>query len=413
MTVIRFLLRNWPLKLLALGLAIILYAGMVILQNTQTWPGAVQIVPVHQPDNSFLVSPETMPSVSDIRYIAPADVRLTASSFSATIDLSGVKVAEGESSLVKVRLQVDDTRVQIVDYRPQQIRVELDPIVTSQVSVRVTVGKPPSGLEPGTPVASPDEVNVTGAASLVKKVAYAEAPVTIDASGLDVNKYVPLVARDVNDGLVQNVQLDPVSVNVQIPVGSQLRTVTVPVHPVTTGSPTAGYYISSIEIEPLLVSVRGQANALAKLGTPPVAKTKPISVAGATTDISLDAKLDLPAGVEATSTSTISVVIHFQSPDSSRSVTVGVVPDGARPDRVYRLSTSDVVVTIGGPEAALNALDTASLYATVSVGDLGLGSHTNVNVSIALPPGFKLLAISPPAISVVVEVAPAPSPSSS
>jgi YbbR domain-containing protein len=408
MTVVRFLLHNWPLKVLALGLAILLYAGMVVLQNTQPWPGQVPVLPVNQPADSYLVKPDPLPQVSDIRYLAPPDVRLTAASFRATIDLTGAKVSENERSLVKVQLVCDEPRVQIIDYQPQQIWVTLDPIVTRQVSVRVKFGAIPSGLQPGLPVVSDNQVDVIGAASIVRRVAYAEALVSVDASGLDVNEVADLVARDASDALVENVQFSPRSVTVQAQVGSQLRTVTVPVNVVVTGTPTAGYYISSIEIDPLLVSVRGQANALAKING--VANTKAISVEGATGDISTHVKLDLPAGVEAVGTSTVSIVIHLQSPDSSRSLTVGVVPEGARPDRAYTLSSPNVIVTIGGPEAALNALDTASLYATVSVGDLGLGSHSNVQVSIDLPPGFRLLAISPGAINVIVEVAPAPTP---
>jgi YbbR domain-containing protein len=412
MTVVRFLVYNWPLKLLALGLSIILYAGMVILQGTQPWPGQVPIEPINQPAGSYMVMPETLPQVGDIRYVASPDVRLTASMLHATIDLKDAKVSESETSLVKIELVADDSRVQIIDYQPRQIRVKLDPIVTRSVEVRVTYGAPPSGLAPGTPVPSVSEVNVTGAASYVKRVAYADARVSIDPSGLDVNRDVELVARDASDVEVQNVEFSPRSVHVQIPVGSQTRTVTVPVHPVTTGTPAAGYYVASIEVNPAEVSVRGEADDLAKLGG--LADTVPISIAGATADISRDVSLHLPAGVQAPQTTTVHVVIRFQSPNSSRSVTVGVVPEGARSDRLYVLSVPNVIVTIGGANAALDAFDSSSLVATVAVGGLDLGSHT-LKVSVSLPSGIKLLAISPAEITVEVLVAlpstPLPGPS--
>lgn len=407
MKVLRFLVRNWPLKLMAVGLSIILFAGMVILQTTQTWPGAVQIQAVHQPANSFLVSPEDLGSVSGIRYVAPPDVRLTASSFTATLDLAGVGVAEGDSSLVKVRLQVDDSRVQVVDFRPQQIRVTLDPIETRQVPVRPTYGEPPAGLHPGTPTVSSSVVDATGPSSYVRRVAYADAHVTIDASGLDVTESPDLVARDSSGAAVENIELTPRSVNVQIQVGSQLRSETVPVNPITTGTPTAGYRISSIEMTPSTVSVRGEADALASLNS--LVNTKPISITGATADVTANVSLDLPSGVEAPGITTIKVIVHLQSPSSSRSVTVGIVPDGARSDRVYRLSTPTVIVTIGGADAALNALDTSTLFGTISVGSLGVGTHT-VKVTVTLPPGIKLLAVSPGTIVVDVEVAPASTP---
>lgn len=410
MTLVRFLVRNWPLKISALVLSILMYAGMVILQNTQPWPGKVPIESVNQPAGSVLLNPELLGQVGNVRYIAPPDVKLTASNFRATVDLKNAKVSESESSWVKVQLVADDSRVQIIDYQPQQISVRLDPLVTRSVSVRAKLGTPPSGLEPGTPVLSFAKVDVTGAASDVRRVSYAEARVGIDASGLDINKDVDLVAHDAADAVVNNVEFNPRSVNVQVQVGSQLRTETVAVHPVTQGNPAAGYYISSIDINPPLVSVRGEADALARLNG--LADTKPISIAGRTGDVSVSVALNLPSGVEAVDTTAISVVVHLQSPSSTRSVTVGIVPDGARSDRVYTLSILNVIVTLGGADAALNAFDTSTLVAKVSVGDLDIGTHS-VKLTITLPPGIKALPMSPSEITVVVDKSPSPNPSPS
>jgi YbbR domain-containing protein len=387
-----------------------MYAGMIVLQSTQPWPGKVPIEPVNQPEKSVLLNPELLGQVGNIRYIAPPDVKLTASNFRATVDLRDAKVSESESSFVKVRLVADDSRVQIIDYQPQQISVRLDPLVTRSVSVRAKLGTPPSGLEPGTPVLSFTKVDVTGAASDVRRVSYAEARVGIDASGLDINKDVDLVAHDAADAVVNNVEFNPLSVNVQVQVGSQLRTETVAVHPVTQGNPAAGYYISSIDIDPPLVSVRGEADALARLND--LADTKPISIAGRTGDVSVSVALNLPSGVEAVDTTAISVVVHLQSPSSTRSVTVGIVPDGARPDRVYTLSILNVIVTLGGADAALNAFDTSTLVATVSVGDLDVGTYT-VKLTMTLPPGIKALPMSPSEITVVVDKPASPGPSAS
>ena len=148
MRIVRFIFRNWALKIGALLLAIILYVGMVALQSTQVWPGQVPITPVNQPANAFLIKPEIMPTVGSIRYIAPADVPVSKDSFSATIDLSGAKVDATASTLVRVQLTADDPRIQIIDYQPQQVSVTLDPIVT-----RIDPGQgrdwhPAGGAEP-------------------------------------------------------------------------------------------------------------------------------------------------------------------------------------------------------------------------------------------------------------------------
>jgi YbbR domain-containing protein len=405
--VLRFIVRNWPLKIGAVLLAIILYVGMIALQTTQQWPGTIAIGFVNQPANSYLIKPGPGASVGDIRYIAAPEVLVTRDSFRATVDLASVKVSESQDSLVNVELVAPDPRIQILDYQPQQVTVALDPKVDKQVSVQVDTGVVPSGLQPGTPVLSASTVDVFGAASIVRRVAYAAAQVRIDASGLDVSQDVDLVAHDAKDAVVDNVQFSPRSVHVAILVGSQLRTETVPVNPIVVGTPAAGYYISSIDLNPSVVAVRGQADALARLKG--LANTQSITIAGATGDVSANVDLNLPNGVIADSTGRIAVVVHLQSPGSTRSVSVGVVPAGARSDRIYVLSTPTVTVTLGGATAALNAFDTSTLVGTVSVGDLGVGAHT-VGITVAVPSGIKVVAISPQQITVTVTNAPTPSP---
>ena len=408
MRVVRFVVRNWPLKIGAVLLAVILYVAMVALQTTQQWPGTIAIDTVDQPANSYLVQPDPMPQVGSIRYIAAPDVPISTSSFRASVDLSNAKVSDSQSSLVRVQLVADDPRIQIIDYQPQQIRVTLDPIVHKQVPVQVDTGAVPSGLQPGTPVLSASTVDVSGADSIVSTVAYAQALVRIDASGLDVNQDVGLVAKDAADATVSKVTINPRTIHVQIPVGSQSRTETVPVNPIIVGAPAAGYYVTSIDITPSVVSVRGQADALALLNGE--ANTKAISIAGATGDVPAQVNLDLPSGVTS-DTGAIAVVIHLQSPASTRSVSVGVVPDGARADRVYTLSTPSVIVTLGGATAALNAFDTSTLTASASVGNLDAGTY-KVNLSITVPPGIKVVAISPAQITVTVANSPSPPPPS-
>jgi YbbR domain-containing protein len=402
--VLRFIFRNWPLKIGAVLLAVILYGAMVFLQTSQQWPGTIAIDTVNQPANSYLIG--TLPEVGNIRYIASPDVPVSQSSFRATADLTSARVSDSEPSLVRVQLVADDPRIQIIDYQPQQISVTLDPTFHKQVNVQVDTGAVPSGLEPGTPVLSQSSVDVSGASSIVSRVVYAEALVRIDASGLDVNEDVDLVARDASDAIVTHVEFNPRTVNVQIQVGSQTRTETVPVKPITTGDQAAGYYITSVDVTPPVVAVRGQADALALLNGQ--ANTKAISIAGATGDVTASVNLDLPAGVTSDA-GQIAVVIHLQSPQSTRSVSVGVVPTGALPDRIYTLSAPSVTVTLGGATAALNAFDTSTLVGNVAVGDLDVGPHSAA-VTLYLPAGIKLVAITPAQIVVTVSNPPSPAP---
>ena len=404
---VRFLVHNWPLKIGAVGLAVILYGGMVFLQSTTKWPGSVAITPVNYPADSTIV--DNLPTVGDIRYIAPPDVPITINTFNATIDLAGSKAGEGEQ-LLNVNLVAVDQRIQIIDYQPKQIRVHLDPIITNTVPVVVSEGAYPSDLQPGTPVTSVSTVQVRGAARYVRTVAYAKAAVRVDASGLDVNQDVDLVAADASGNTVNNVTVTPHGVHVSIRVGSQLRTQTVAVHPTIDDKkvPASGYYVTGVDVSPLVVEVQGQADALAQLKGQ--VNTKPISIAGATGDVTASVDLDLPSGVTVTSPTKINVVVHLSSPDSTRTVPIGLILQGAKSGLFYTLSTNNATVTIGGATAALNAFDTSSLVGVVSVGALGPGT-TTVAVAVTLPAGIKLVNISPTQVTVTVTTPATPSPS--
>jgi YbbR domain-containing protein len=404
MRVVRFFLGNLPLKIGAVLLAVILYVAMVALQSTQQWPGTIAIEMVNQPTTASLVDPQSIPPVSDIKYIAPADVPVSQSLFRATVDLASVKPSETDSSLVKVQLVAEDPRIQIIDYKPQQIPIKLEPIIRKQVTVVVDKGAVPSGLQPGAPTVTPSIVDVSGASSLVRSVAYAQASVRIDASGLDVNTDVDLVARDASNATVNGVQFNPRTVHVQMLVGSQIRTETVPVDPVITGTPAAGYVVTSIDVTPPSAAVSGQADALAALNGK--ANTKAISITGATGDVSQTVNLDLPNGV-ASGVGPISVVVHLSSPPTTRSVSLGVVPIGARTDLIYTLSTPSVIVTLGGATAALNAFDTSTLVTTVQVGGLDVGAHS-LTVTVTVPPGIKVVTITPAQIVVTISAPPPP-----
>ena len=54
--VLGFLLHNWPLKLAAIALATILYAGLVLSQNARVWPGTVPVQVLNQPPAAFILN---------------------------------------------------------------------------------------------------------------------------------------------------------------------------------------------------------------------------------------------------------------------------------------------------------------------------------------------------------------------
>lgn len=395
--VVRIITHNWPLKLAAIGLASLLYGGLVLSQTPQTFPGNVPIGIENAPADVIVLS--NLGAVTRIQYVAPPDLglRIESSSFRATVDLADVDPT-AEPVTLPVTVEAVDPRIQVLDFEPRAIGVTLDRVDTKSVPIRAVLGAIPAGLDVGDPAVEGTTAVVSGPQSIVGRVAEVQARIAIDASGIDVNQLVPLLPVDANGDVVAPVDVEPVQVRVRIPVFTDRRSKTLPVKPNVVGTPAAGFEVASVEVDPPVVSVEGDANDLAGLDR---ADTQPISVAGASSQVTQIVGLALPDGVQPLGSATVQVTIRLRPVTGTRTFEAGLVLVGTRPDRVYHLSTDRVVVTIGGSVADLDRLSGVSLVLTVDVTGLDVGTHS-VPVSANLATGLTLVAASPNPIDATV-----------
>jgi YbbR domain-containing protein len=408
--IIGFVFHNWPLKVAAILLAALLYAGLIVSASAETFPGRIPIQVLNQPGDAFIIG--NLDDVTSIRYLALGTNRptVTTASFTATIDLAGVPVEAGSPPVsVPVILRATDSgSIQVIDFSPSRIQVRLDPLTTKVVPVQVDHGTVPDGLDVREPVISQGSVTVSGPESSVVLVAAAEARVRIQPSGLDVNQAVDLVAVDARGDVVSTVELQPSSVRVTIQIGSQLSTRALPVNPVVAGTAGRSVVVAGITAAPQLVTVEAESALLATLVK---IDTQPVSIAGATADVVADVPLDLPPGVSVLGVTTVRVTVSLRPQVGTRSFQVGIELRNADPAIRYDLGAGNVVVTIGGPLAALNALDGSTLVATVDVAGLGPGANI-LPADVSVPAGLAVAAVSPPEVTVTLTLPPSPAPSS-
>jgi YbbR domain-containing protein len=398
--VVRFIVRNWPLKLAALGLAFLLYAGLVLSQGVRIWPGPVRIEPINQPTGAFLLEP--LGDITDVRYSALAEIAAGVSSadFRATVDLRDVQPQTGGApALVPVRVIATDPRIQVIDYRPQQVAVRLDRVIERTVLVTVEKGPIPEGLVLGEPSIDVNTVTVRGASSLVERVHEAVARVSIDPNAINVDTTVPLIAVDEQDQAVQPVDVSPEQVHVRIQVARQRSTRAVPVVPAFSGSLALGYEARTVLVTPPVITVSGDESVLGQLDS---VATLPVALDGRTAAIAVDVGLSLPAGVTAVERSQVRVTVEVVPQRASRSFDVGLTLVGARSDRTYRLASTAILVTLGGTVAALNGVDPSRLAATLDVTGIDRGSR-DVIVRVTPPAGTSIVSISPTQITITVE----------
>jgi len=393
-----FLLRNWPLKLGAILLATVLYSGLVLAQNVRTFTGEVPVDFIRPPTGATLIS--ELEPVTVIRYRAPLDVGVVGPDrFRATVDLSTVEAkAGGPPVSVPITLIALDQRIQIVDFQPREEQVQLDPVEERDMPVTVTMGTIPDTVTVGPPNVDPQTVTIRGASSRVDSVSQVLARVPIDASALNVDRDVDLVAVDANGNQVPNIEIDPQRVHVTITVAQQLATRTLPVVPQLTGTPAPGYRISSVSVDPLVVTVSGEASVVSQLQS---ASTAPLDVTGRTSDLEAEVGLALPNGVTVSGSDTVRIMLSIEQETGTQTYGVGVALSGELPGFSYTVSPDHVNVTLGGPTLGLSSLDPASLIATANVSDLTPGAHT-VQLVFVPPDGLDIVSLDPTEVTVSV-----------
>ncbi|MBI2762634.1 MAG: hypothetical protein HYX54_02595 [Chloroflexi bacterium] len=406
--VLRVLVHNWPLKLGAVAFATLLYVGLVVSSSARFFEGAVPIETTGLSSTVTILS--DLGAVRTIRYLAPEELglRVDSSSFRAVVDLSAVAATGGRTS-VAVRVIAVDQRIQVLDYEPRQITVQLDQVITRSVPIRAVLGPIPTGLELGDPVLSATEATVSGAASIVNRVAEAQARLNVDASGIDINRLVDLLPVDAAGEPLPQVDLEPGNVRLRLAIFTNRQTRSLPVRPVVVGSPAVGFEIASVSVDPLVVSVEGDVDNIAPLE---FADTAPVVITGASSDVVVDTALALPDGVQAPSLVAVRVSVTLRAVTATRTFDAGLVLVGARADRTYALSTNRVLVTIGGSVADLDRLSGSTIVLSLDVAGLDVGVR-EVTASANLFTGLTLVGASPNPITVTIAApsfGPTPSP---
>jgi YbbR domain-containing protein len=402
---IALLVHNWPLKLAAVGLATLLYGGLVVSQSTQTRSDLV--IPVEiigQPPDSFLLT--SIDPVTEIRFFAPPGTRPQSSDFEASVNLSGIQPGSGPQR-VPVQVESIDTTISVVGVVPEMVTVNLDVLDRRTIGVVVEHAPAPNGLEIGEAVADPNTVEVFGPASVIGRVVAARASVIIQESGIDVDQDIELVPVDELGEAVPTVDVDPSTSHISIPVFSDRQTRTLPVNPVVTGDPAAGFEIATITVNPPVVLVEGDADELAELVR---IDTTQIPTTGISSDRTFSVELDLPTGVLVVGDSVVNVAVTLRPVTATRTFDAGFRLVGAGAGLSYDVNVDRILVTVGGSVAELDRLNGIALVVDLDVAGLGPGT-TTVTGSLDLPAGATVVSMSPSTVTVTITgTAPSPSP---
>lgn len=258
------MLKNLPLKFIALILAAIFWVFVVSLENTfYKLPADVPIRVFNQAENLALASP-----LSTVRLtVRTADSlilrNLSLNDFEAYVDLR-------DSGAGRRRVQVSVTsknpQVNVVRIEPSEVELELEPVREKIVSLAPRVhGKLKSGFQIESVKLLRETVTVSGAESLLKKITKGEAEVEV--SGEERENFVKKGNVKIfgEEGiLLEGLRIEPQTVDVIFTVVEVEGSKQVGVKAKITGSVANGT-VKKVEVQPAVISVTGSSEALASL----------------------------------------------------------------------------------------------------------------------------------------------------
>lgn len=408
--VLRWLWSNLGLFLLSLALSLLIWTTAVEQENPtveQKFPSAIPVVLVGQPEGMVAYG-QTDARVSVVLR-APQSVwaTLRAEDVRAVVDVSGLK--PGTHTLpVRVQIAVQPVIVRRVD--PQTVVVNLEPAAKAEIPVHVWLeGNPALGYIARPPETDVLTVTVSGPASLVSRAVEARAAVPVEGRRSPVDMELTLEPYDAEGKKVPYLTLSPARIRVHVAVEqlSGFRDVAVIVR--LEGRVASGYRISSVTVEPAVVTVYGSPEIIS--GIPGYLETVPLDLRDTRETIETRLPLNIPSGVsllmaEPVVTVRVTVVPIEGSVTLKRPVEV----QGLAPGLVATIAPQEVEVILNGPLPILEELRPEDVRVLVDLFGLNAGRYSVEPTVVVAPAGVTVGAVLPATVQVEITPPVTPTP---
>ncbi|MGP4062843.1 CdaR family protein [Halobacillus sp. H74] len=204
-----------------------------------------------------------------------------------------------------------------VTLEPKMIEVTIEEKVTENFEVNIDYINESSlkdNLELGEPEVRPAEVSITGASSVIERVASVKAIIDVGSATETIEQQEAPVKVYDNQGNELNVLVDPTAVNVTVPVIERTKELSLNVAP--QGGAPEGVLVESVTTETEGVTVSGPRDVLEDIEELPEV---PVDITDVTEDQTVNVDIPLPEGVTSVSPETIEVQIDVDEPDAEGS----------------------------------------------------------------------------------------------
>lgn len=390
----RLIYHNWPWKLLALFLALCLWAGLITQDPTLTRERVFGDVTISVTGadtlrrNSGLI---VLSGLEDENLTARMRVdvpqreynTVTASNYNPRVDLT--RITEAGEQTLRIITTSTSTYGTVRSISPETVTVVVDQYVTNYrvpVSVNI-IGEYPEGFY-GTPISlDPSAVTLSGPKSLVDEIVrvYVDFDVSrLAAKAGTVRTALPMRFVNADGDEIESDLLEVTSADVvlrTITVEQDLyptRTVSLSSVGLTEGEPAEGYRVASVSVTPATVLIAASQTTLDLLDE--LAISDPVDITGRTETFSVEVEPQWPSDAVYLSAEAVTLTVEIEPVMVSRTFeSVKLFSRGAASDVSVSLNTKTLGIVVRGPQLIMDGLRAASVVAYVDVAGLEPGTY--------------------------------------
>lgn len=414
----RILSSRWFLVALSLLIAMVFWSILVASDGTLTRAKTFQNVAVSVTGEStlrsrgYIVMDDLETLISGVKMTVEVTQsnysRVSGTSYNPHLDLTDV-TGEGEN---EIPISFSSTLYgPVISCEPSSVTVNVERYITRRVPVVLEKTGEIEGYFLDSAKTDPTMVSVSGPQSLVSRVARAVAK--LDASQLSGERMsdrasVQIVLQDSAGEAIESELIETTNESVltdTVVVETELvpmKDVPLQVDSLVKGEPAEGYELTGVEAAVQSLSVAAQQDVLDAMTV--LTTEQPLSIEGATADVSGYVRLSRPTGIENTVPYDVAVTAYIQEKTVERTLSqVKVEIDGLDDTLSASLSRARQTVQLTGGYHFINGLTQEDVRLFVDVNGLGEGTHeVPVQISIDNAPEFTC-ALSSPEITVTIK----------
>ena len=378
----RIVSHNLMWKILSVVIAILMWSYIVSADSSITRTKVLSSVDVSLSGQSVLQSrllavvmdeDEALASVRVKVKVPQANyARVTADSVSVELDLSRVR----QTGRQEVELVGTTAYGEVVQITPSTLEVDIEPMDTRVVPVNVELqNQDEDKYYYVVSQSNPSQLTISGASSVVQRIAQAQALVNVEGMTTGRNVSVKYALLDEEGSEVTQLVSKPTSsVMVGLSIDPIARlSVDASIETATTGTLPDGYRITRVEVQPETITVAGDPSLLGELD---VLTFEQVNVTGRTQSFSTVATVNALDAMKYVSTRQVTVTVYIEEESQvARFENVKLSISGLREGCAAELSDETVRVKATGAYSEMGQLTESHLLADVDLTGLTPGEY--------------------------------------